>query len=159
MRAYKGFSLIELLMVIIISGIIASIAGIGLVSGFRGYFTAVSINSLNDKASIAMLYMFKELKKAYAFSSITANNVSFSTTNGNTVTYSLSGTSLNRSENGGSPVILSSEVGALSFTYYDSNLQVTTTLASVRAVTMSLTMQGSISNLALINTVYLGNME
>jgi prepilin-type N-terminal cleavage/methylation domain-containing protein len=159
MKGYKGFSLVELIIVIIITAIIAGIAGIGLEAGFRGYFTAASISSLNGKSSIAMLYMSKELKKAFAFTSINSNNISFSTTDGNTVTYSLTGTTLNRSENGGDPIILSSQVSGLSFSYYDKNQQVVATPALVRAVTISMTMQGSISNLSLINTVYLGNMS
>lgn len=54
MRKTAGFTLLEVVVTMIIVGIMASIAGMGIISGVRGYVFAKYNSTLGDKAQLAM---------------------------------------------------------------------------------------------------------
>lgn len=157
MKISRGFTLIELVLVIVITSIIAGISGTVLYIGFKSYFVAQELNPMSSKAEIAIRYLSNELKSAYDFTSINTTSMSFLKVDGTSVTYSLSGSVLSRSENGGASYPLTNQVSGLVFSYYDTSMAVTSSLTAVGAVTIQLTLQGSGSNITLINTVYCGN--
>lgn len=161
MSMQKGFSLIELLSVIVISSIVAGIIGSALSTGFFGYFLSVSLNPLSNQATIAMTRMSNDLRNAGTFTSIGASSVSFTDVANNTYVYnntSCGANTLCLTKNGGTPSTLMTGVTALTFSYYASTLGVTGTAAAVRAVTVNMTVTGSNANtIALINTIYTRN--
>lgn len=161
MRMQKGFSLIELISVIVISAIVAGIIGSALSTGFFGYFLGASMNPLSNQATIAMTRMSNDLRNAASFSSIGASSVAFTDGANNTYVYdnaSCGAGNLCLTFNGGTPSALATGVTALTFSYYASTLAVTATASAVKAVTINLTLTGSNTNtIALVNTIYSRN--
>ncbi len=158
MRMQKGFSLIELISVIVISSIVAGIIGSALSTGFFGYFLATSMNPLSNQATIAMTRMSNDLRNAASFTSIGASSVTFTDAANNAYVYdntSCGASTLCLTKNGGTPSTLVTGVTTLTFSYYASTLAVTGLAAAVRAVTVNLTLTGSNTNtVALVNTIY-----
>lgn len=158
MRLQKGFSLIELMSVIVISAIVAGIIGSALSTGFFGYFLGASMNPLSNQATIAMTRLSNDLIKAASFSTINASTVAFTDAANNTYVYDNTSCGANilcLTQNGGTPSTLVTGVTSLLFSYYASTLAVTATASTVKAVTIQMTLTGSNTNtIALINTIY-----
>ncbi|MCW8442623.1 PulJ/GspJ family protein [Fluoribacter gormanii] len=157
MRTIKGFTLIEMLIVMITTGVVLSAVSLMLSAGFTNYFTGVKVTALTNQATIAMARMTKELQQANRFSAINPTDVTFTTTGGSTISYSWSSPILTRT--GASAQILSNQVTSFSLTYYQSNFTATTTLAAVRAVTINMILSNGSERVPMINTVYLSNMS
>jgi prepilin-type N-terminal cleavage/methylation domain-containing protein len=152
----KGFSLIELISVIVISAIVAGIIGSALSTGFFGYFLGASMNPLSNQATIAMTRMSNDLRNAASFTVIGASSVTFKDGANNTYTYTTAtcGSSTCLTVNGST---LAEGVTALNFSYYASPT-VSGTLSTVKAVNISLTLTGSNTNtITLVNTIYSRN--
>lgn len=156
MRTTKGFTLIEMLVVMVITGIVTAIAATMLSAGFTSYFTGVNVTSLNNQAIIAMLRISKELQQATRFSAINSTNTTFTTTDGTTITYNW--TSPNLTRTGASAQTLSNQMTSFSLAYYQSNFSATATLTAVRAITISMTLSNGNETVSLLNTVFLNNM-
>lgn len=156
MRTIKGFTLIEMIIVMLITGIIVSSVAMMLSAGFTNYFTGVKVTALSNQATLAMTRMSEELQQASSFSAINASNVTFTTTGGSTISYSWSTPILTRT--GISAQTLSNQVTSFSLTYYQSNFSTTATLTAVQAVTISMTLSNGNETVPLINTVLLNNM-
>ena len=157
MRTISGFTLIEMIMVMVISGIIFSMASILLTEGFKSYFTGVNVTSLNNQAVIAMARMTKELQQAVSFTTINGTNVTFTTSGGSTISYSWVSPTLTRT--GATAQTLSNQVTSFALTYYQSNFTSTATLIAVRAVTINMTLSNANEIIPIINTVFLNNMK
>ncbi|WP_158618886.1 PulJ/GspJ family protein [Legionella qingyii] len=157
MRTIKGFTLIEMLIVMITTGVVLSAVSLMLSAGFTNYFTGVKVTALTNQATIAMARMTKELQQANRFSAINPTEVSFTTTGGSTISYSWSSPILTRT--GASAQTLSNQVTSFSLTYYQSNFASTTTLTAVRAVTINMILSNGSERVAMVNTVYLSNMS
>lgn len=161
MRITKGFTLIEMVMVIVITGIIVSIVSMFLYVGFQSYFTGAAVTGLANEARVSLSRFSKELQRATSFSNISSpNSVSFTIGSGSSssnVTYSLSGTSLNRIATSTQP--LSKRVSALTIQYYDNNYAETSVLTAVKAVMVSITFSDGTETIPLITTVFLRNMS
>lgn len=65
MNGQKGFSLIEVIAVLILVGIMAAIAGMGIVKGVQGYLFAKSNAALSEKANMAIARINRELLECY----------------------------------------------------------------------------------------------
>lgn len=156
MRTTKGFTLIELIIVMVITGIIVSMASVFLISGFKNYFTGVRVSGLNTQATLAMARMIKELQQAVSFSTINATNVTFNTSGGSNISYSWSSPTLTRT--GIAAQTLSDQVTTFALTYYQSNFTATATPTAVRAITISMTLNNGNENIPIINTIFLNNM-
>ncbi|WP_454782894.1 PulJ/GspJ family protein [Legionella sp. WA2022007384] len=157
MRTTKGFTLIEMLIVMIITGVVLSAVSLMLSAGFTNYFTGVKVTALTNQATMAMARMTKELQQANRFSTINPTNMTFTTTDGSTISYSWSSPILLRT--GASAQTLNNQVTRFSLTYYQSNFTLTTTLTAVRAVTIDMTLSNGNESVPMINTVYLSNMS
>ena len=57
-----GFTLIEVIVTMLIAGILASIAGLGIVQGVKGYVFASENAAMTQKADLAMARMSLELR-------------------------------------------------------------------------------------------------
>lgn len=157
MRTIKGFTLIEMIIVMVITGIIVVIAASIFRSGFTNYFAAVNATALSNQATYAMARMSKELQQAKSFTAATATNMTFTTTNGSTISYSWSNPVITRT--GSTAQTLSNQVTSFSLSYYQSDFSATATLNLVRAVTISMTLSNGNERIPLINTVFLSNMK
>lgn len=157
MRTIKGFTLIEMVIVMLILGIVMSAASLMLSAGFTNYFTGVNVTQLSNQATLAMSRITKELQQANSFSAINATNITFTTSGGSIITYSWSNPILTRT--GAAARTMSNQVTNFSLSYYQSNFTTTSSLTAVRAITINMTLSNGKENIPLINTVYLNNME
>ncbi|KTD82578.1 prepilin-type N-terminal cleavage/methylation domain-containing protein [Legionella waltersii] len=156
MRTIKGFTLIEMVIVMVITGIIVAITATMLNTSFINYFTSVHYSSLSTQGAIAMMRISKELQQATRFSVINPTSVTFTTVGGTSISYSWSTPILTRT--GSAARTLSDDVTNFSLNYYQSNFSTTATASAVRAVTVSMTLSNGTESVPLINTIYLSNM-
>jgi len=114
-----GFSLIELVMVIVLMGIIASIASKILAEGLNNLLTARKVNDANWQGQLAMERMirdFRDVRSSGDISISSASEFAFTDINGNSIDYKLSGTSLMQGSS-----ILADGISSLVFTYYNAS--------------------------------------
>lgn len=70
MTSNKGFTLIEVIVTLILVGIMATVAGMGLVTATRGYLFASNNNTLAQKGQLAMARVTRELMEVTDISAI-----------------------------------------------------------------------------------------
>jgi prepilin-type N-terminal cleavage/methylation domain-containing protein len=132
-RRQRGFTLAELLIVCAVLGFI--MAGLFTLQqqGQQAYMWGASRVEVQQNARIALEMMVTEIRSALSISSVSATSVGFNDQNGTAVTYTLTGTNLQRN---GATVI--GGVSSLTIQAFDSNGTATTTAANVRSVSLSL---------------------
>jgi prepilin-type N-terminal cleavage/methylation domain-containing protein len=161
MQKQKGFSLIELIIVIVILGIIAGMSALLLSQGFNAFFNSENILDANYQGQLAMQRMARDIQLIRSpadISTATSGQLSFTDINNNTVSYALSGSNLNLTKNA-STQTLTIGVNNLTFTYYDENGVTPPASVSVTRyikITMVITLNNV--NYTLITTVYPRNL-
>jgi prepilin-type N-terminal cleavage/methylation domain-containing protein len=73
MRKTAGFTLIEIVVTMVIVGIMASIAGLGILTGVRGYVFAKNNTSISEKAQLAMSRINRTFIEVLDISTITSS--------------------------------------------------------------------------------------
>lgn len=117
-----GFSLIELISVMILLGIAGSMASLGLVTFIKSFTATKDTNYTAGKAQMAMLRMIKEMTAIETVTSATASAITFTSRHGpnssdlKTYTLSLSGGNLILNDGTNSDV-LTDQVSAFSLSY------------------------------------------
>jgi len=116
----KGFTLIELTIVIVILGIVAVIGGAILVHAFQAGNTSRNLIDAAWQSRLALQRMTDEIREAHNIISTADNQhiLSFTGIDGTAITYNLSGNHLVRNN-----INLADGVTALTFTYLDINDQ------------------------------------
>jgi prepilin-type N-terminal cleavage/methylation domain-containing protein len=122
----KGFTLIEMIIVITVISIIAGIASIIILEGLKSYQTEVSFSDIHNQGRLAIERMAREIRMirsatATDISTMTATNLQFNDVNGNTnVLFQRSGASAPYSivRNG---QVLANNVQSVSFSYYQQD--------------------------------------
>ena len=119
----KGFSLIELIMVIVVVGIISVAVAPIFFGGFQAFFTAKNFSGMNAQAELAMDRLAREIRGVDPSQDLdsatlpTASQLKFRLYNGTAqaawVTYTLSGTNLMRNTD-----TLATGISSLAFSYY-----------------------------------------
>lgn len=141
----RGFSLIEMVLVIVIVGIIASVGAQLMGTGFQLYFTGRDTLSVDAQARVALERMTRELRTVRPATSLTmtpATQITFTDETGTVVQYVLGGGNLMRNTE-----VLAGGVTGLGFVYLDSTGAVTATAAQVFYVSVQFTVtQGGMSS-------------
>lgn len=135
MRRLSGFSLIELVMVIAIMGIISTIVGKIFFQSFKTFLVSQNISDIDWQGLLSMENFTNDvhnIRSANDISTVSSGTFSFVDMTGTTVTYQLSGNTLQRSGQ-----TLATGVQSIGFTYYDKNYSVTATTANVRYITFT----------------------
>lgn len=147
----KGFTLIEMVFVIIILSIIALIASRVMGAAFNSYYDNQNIVNANEQGRLALERMVRDIHAVNSPSSVTtanATSLTFTDVNGNAVTYALSGSQLQR--NG---VTLADGVNTLTFGYYDGAGAVTGTTTAIRYINVTLNITQNSVNYTLVTTI------
>lgn len=148
---YRGFSLVELVIVIVILSIIAAIGSKVIQAGFNSYFTNQNVTTANVQARLALERMTRDIHAINSSASITtasASQLVFTDVNGNAITYQLTGTQLMRNTQ-----VLADGINTLTFSYLDRNAAVTAVLANIRYVTVTLNITSGNVNYTLRTTI------
>lgn len=88
----RGFSLVELVMVIVLFGIVAAFAAPMVGSGFQAYFTGRDISEVDWQARVAVERMTRELRSVRAPADLAlagAGDLTFVDLDGNSIRYCL----------------------------------------------------------------------
>jgi len=113
-----GYTLFELVMVIVLVGIIFSVTAPLMIEVGRSWQIASKRNNMSESAMVALDRMVREIRQIKDTASVLAASSSvfqFIDANSNNITFNLSGNYLMRNSNQ-----LAANVSALSFTYYDA---------------------------------------
>lgn len=144
-RPARGFTLMELLMVLVIFGIVGAVAAPLLANGFRAYFTGRDISETDWQARVAVERMTRELRGIRAPADLTAasaSDITFVDTSGTSIRYCLGAV-------GGCPGVagdlmrngqpLAGGISALAFSYLTRGAAATGAGAAVFYVTIGFT--------------------
>lgn len=144
MNNNKGFTVIELILVIIILSIIARVGGLTLSQGLESYRQAQSLQDAQFQGQLALTRMTRDLQAIpydAAITTATASQLTYTDASGNNVTYQLSGSQLMRNSE-----VLADGISSLSFTYYTSLLASGATSPNIRGIRVQFTVtQNNIS--------------
>jgi prepilin-type N-terminal cleavage/methylation domain-containing protein len=155
-----GFTLLELIIVIMLIGIIAGISSKMLSQGFSGYFNTRNVLDADWQARLATERMQRDIRDVRSpvdIATAAASQLVFTNTEGNQITYSLSGTTLMRQTNTNTTQVLADGVQSLTFTYFDRTGAVTTTLANIRYIEFSLNIVLNNTNFTVSSAAYTRN--
>ncbi len=155
----SGFTLIELIVVIVLISIV-SVIGSGIISSsYIAYLNSKNVMDADWQGRQALERMARELRIVgspadITISGSTATSLTFTTSNADTIIYSLSGTSLMRQKNGGTAQILADGIQTLGFTFYDQNSALTAVAANVRYILISLMVTLNNTNFTITTGVF-----
>ena len=137
----KGFTLIEMVIVIVLISIIAGVAAMIILEGAKSYQKEVSYSDIHNQGRLAIERMAREIRMirsatAADISTMTASNIVFNDVNGTNIQFSFAGNTISRSGN-----TLANNVQSMAFSYYQQDgTTVAGSAAEVWYVQISLTM-------------------
>jgi prepilin-type N-terminal cleavage/methylation domain-containing protein len=156
MKKKFGFTLIELVVVMVLIGIIAIVVSKILFQGFNAYLTTQNVTDADWQGRLALERMRLDImgiRSPSDISTASANQLVFTDSNGNSITYTLSGSTLTRSGD-----ILADGINSLQLTYLDKNGSVTATTSAIRYITIQLNVTKSNTNFNVSTSVYPRNL-
>jgi prepilin-type N-terminal cleavage/methylation domain-containing protein len=160
----KAFTLIEVIVSLVLIGILASIAGMGLIKIAEGYVFAKQNAETVQKAQIAIARIVKELGAATAITAAGTASITYTRPQGtgsgtiiNTITFSNPNITV-QVGSGGTATPLVNNVAAFTPSYFNAaGGSLTSPPADIRRVDITLTVKGA-NNQSLppfTNTVYI----
>jgi prepilin-type N-terminal cleavage/methylation domain-containing protein len=155
LKSQKGFTLIEIIVVIIILAIVAGISIKFLVDGLKIYTMTVNQKTLYDEGKLALERMCRDIRDATAISGTTGSSVTFVRTNA--TAQDAAGESITFRWNGGTNPLEKVKAG----TGYPmaSNVSVFTVTNTANEIQLLLTLQlASGENVTLQTKVYPKNL-
>ena len=90
MKKESGFTLLEIILALVIFSIIVAVAGLGIVTGVKGYVFARQNAHSAQKAQMALARITREFQELYNITSAGTGTVTFESSSGN-YTIALSG--------------------------------------------------------------------
>jgi len=158
MKNDRGFTLIEVVMVIALAGIIAGIISVPFFEGIEGWLFVKSREDISQSGRVAMERMAREVRNTArgCITTATATTFAFGTdlSDCNAINFSQAGAAIQR--NG---IDLADNVQSLAFTYYDTNNAITATTANIRRLAIEIVSINSGETARKYSEVYLPNME
>ena len=156
MKRRPGFSIIELLMVIVIIGALFSLGGILLSVGFTGYFSSGQMSSNASHANIAMANIMRDIQSASSITSLSSGATLITYVNhaGDSVVISLTGTTLSRDVSGGGAKTLCMNISSATVGFFAEDLSRITLPAQVslvRFVTLKLVLTNRDTSYSLMD--------
>lgn len=153
----NGFTLVELIIVIVILGILVVVTEPLLQSGFDAYFTQRNITEANWQESLALSRMKRDIRGMPTLANITmatSSELAFTDSENESVDYTLSGTNLLRNTD-----VLASGVNSISFAYYNRYGATTTTLSDIRYINITLNVTKNNVDYTTFTTIFVRNAE
>ena len=148
-----GFTLIELIIVIVLLGILVAGSGNLLSQGFKSFFVGKDIINANWQASVALERMIRDLHAVRSPSDITtatATTLQIVDLDGNTITYQVTGNQLQRNSQ-----FIANGIQSINFNYYDKNGITTALRDSIRYVAITLNINYNNLTFPVKTAVYL----
>ena len=158
-RIHNGFTLVETVLVIALLGVLAFALGPALGESFKSYDLIQSRRIVLMEARSAFERMVREIRLIESASDVldvsSSTHFQFEYPNNTTILYTLNGTNLLRNGE-----ILASPVNSISFNYYDSAGNITSTAANVRRINIqaSFDAPGGKSGITLQSSIFLRNL-
>jgi prepilin-type N-terminal cleavage/methylation domain-containing protein len=163
----KGFTLVEMVIVIVITGIVAAIGALIVNRGLSSYFTQKDITGVDQQGRLALERMTRELRIVRARTDLpsgvlSTSDITFTDTDGNSIRYCLgtaggcpgtSGTSLMRNSQ-----VLANNVTAFGLSYLTSTNTSTTDRNQVSLISIAVSVNQNTTTAGLRNTVSLRNL-
>lgn len=136
----KAFTLIEVIVSLVLIGIMAAIAGMGLMKIAEGYVFAKQNAETAQKAQIAMTRIVKELSAASAITAVDATSVTYTRPGPVNNILTLSGGLVQIS---GTTLTNNVDTALSSFRYYNGSGTETTDLPTIRRIDIKLMLLGA----------------
>lgn len=159
MNTSRGFTLAEMVIVIAIMGVIATIAANIIKGGFDAYYTGQDINQTDWQGRVAMERITRELHDVRDQASLTGSlaagdpRLDFTDIYGTAITYQLgSGATATTLLRNTQPLADNIAASGLTFSYFQSNGAVAITSATVYTITLAMTVNTPVTPGS--NTVY-----
>lgn len=152
-----GVTLLEMIVVMILVGILASSISIELSQGLRSYFTSTAYMQGDWQARTAIERLMREVRSIASGSGITnvsTTNLTFTDVYGNSTSFYQSGSQIFRNDQ-----VLADSIQNLEFNYYDRNGTITAVNTSVCYITVNVVVnnQNYVSNLS--TAIYPWNLK
>ncbi len=161
MKKQNGFSLIELITVIVILGVIVAMSSLLLSQGFNAFFNTANIADANSQGQLALERMSRDIRQIRSPSDITtatSTQLSFNDINNDAISYTLSGSNLTLTQNS-TTQILAVGINSLTFTYYDQNgATPPASTAATRFIKVTLTVTQNNANFTVSTSIYPRNL-
>ena len=154
-RRSRGFTLIEMIMVIVITGLIASLGGMLLHHGVRAYVLSGELTESDWQGRLALERLLRDLRRLRSASPADltmtpSDRISFVDESGQSISYTLSGGTLMRN---GKP--LADGISTLAFSYLrDDGKNTAASASEVFYISASFTLNQGGSNRSLRGTVF-----
>jgi len=150
-----GFSLIELIFVVVTVSIISVVVAPVFMSGFNAFFWTSDVTNVSSQGELAMERMVREVRCIQPSDIVTPLGSS-------QITFSLSGTSVTYSRNLQNQItrnsdLLASNVSSLAFAYYRQDWSTATQPAEVWSIQIAMVVSGKRAAESLRTTVFLRN--
>jgi len=155
----KGFTLIEIVVVLLILGVVSAIFTTVLSEGNRAYLFLSRQNQIIQESRVAMNWMTQELTSevllgaSHSFTTATATSLQFTrNSDSQVVIYSWTSPTLTR-QLGATSRTLASNVTAFTFTYLDASETVTANLPNIATIVINMTIQVGDKSITLKSAV------
>ena len=155
-KTLSGFTLIELVIVIVLTGIIGAIATKMLAQGLNAYLTSKNVADADWQGRLALERMTRDIRAVRSPTDIalaTSSQFTFTDSNGSSVAYTLSGSNLMRNSQA-----LANGISTLTFQYYDETGVITAITTAIRYISITLNVTQGNSNMSFTTSVYPRNL-
>ena len=153
----RGFTLFEMVAGIIIVAVIATIGATMMGKGFSSFFLAREVVQNDWQGRLAMERMTRDIRAARTpadITTMTSAQLTFTDSDNDTISYVLSGTTLTRTQNGGTPQVLADNATGLTLSYLQSDgLTAAAAAANVYFITVELTISSANASMDYRSTV------